>query len=199
MDLNNVLKLKTPDDLWKYMDKNIKYGWTNKKGEFREYKDSRMKEEYYYHSPKETVERKSGLCGDQVLLEKAWFDYHNIKNHIVTFGFLNESSQRIGGGHIFLIYEENNKYYYFENAFKACANILEYNSFNEALGDAIALYLLCTNSKDKVNKIYITIDGHIKENNNTEEDYIDTLNDQDLSSEYLEYVKNGLEKYKELI
>ena len=68
MTIKDVLELKTPDDLWHYIHENIKYGWTNKNGEFREYNDSRKFEEYYFHSPEETVERKSGLCGDQVLL-----------------------------------------------------------------------------------------------------------------------------------
>ena len=75
MSYEEVMNLKTPDDLWKYMHDNIKYGWTNKNGEFREYNDSRQNEEYYIHSPKETVERKSGICSDQVLLEKDWFDW----------------------------------------------------------------------------------------------------------------------------
>ena len=72
------------------MHKNIKYGWTYKNGEFKECLDPRMMEEYCFHSPEATVERKAGLCGGQVLFEKMWFDYHKIENHIVTFGFKNE-------------------------------------------------------------------------------------------------------------
>ena len=140
------------------MHKNIKYGWTNKSGEFREYGDSRMMEEYYFPSPEETVERKSGLCGDQVLLEKMWFDYHKIENHIVQFGFKNDDNKRIGGGHTFLVYVDNGKYYYFENAFAPSANIVEYDNFNELVGTAVAIYLLCTNNTDKVDKIYTILD-----------------------------------------
>ena len=134
MRYEEVLQLKTPDQLWKYMHENIKYGWTNKKGEFREYNDSRQHKEYYLHSPQETVERKSGICGDQVLLEKAWFNHHNIENHIISFGFKDDNGKRIGGGHVFLVYIMDGKYYYFENNGAMAANKWVGNYYLQADG-----------------------------------------------------------------
>lgn len=196
MTLKEVLDLKTPDDLWHYMHENIKYGWTNKDGEFREYGDPRMMEEYYFHSPEETVERKSGLCGDQVLLEKMWFDYHKIENHIVQFGFKNDDGKKIGGGHTFLVYVDNGKYYYFENAFMPSANIIEFDNFKELVGTEIAVYLLCTNNTDKVDKIYTTVDGHLSINSNTQEHYKETIIDEDTYIDYREEVEKGFKKFQ---
>lgn len=196
MTLKEVLDLKTPDDLWHYMHENIKYGWTNKKGEFREYGDPRMMEEYYFHSPEETVDRQSGLCGDQVLLEKMWFDHHKIENHIVSFGFKDEKGKRIGGGHTFLVYKDNDKFYYFENAFMPCANIVEFDDFNELVGTAIAMYLLCTNNKDKTDKIFTTIDGNLSINSNTQQHYEETINDEDTYNNYREEVDRGFIKFQ---
>ena len=195
MTLKEVLELKTPDDLWHYMHENIKYGWTNKKGEFRKFDDSRKFEEYYFHSPEETVTRKSGICGDQVLLEKEWFDYHNIENHIVTFGFKNETGKKIGGGHTFLVYIENDKYYYFENAYEQCANIIEFDSFKELVGTAIAVYLIDTNNIDKIDKIFVNIDGHLNINSNTKQNFEETINDVDVYKQYKEEVENALTKF----
>ena len=196
MTIEDILQLKTPDDLWHYMHKNIKYGWTNKYGEYRDYGDSRMFEEYYFHSPKETIERKSGLCGDQVLLEKMWFDYKKIENHIITFGFKNNDGKKMGGGHTFLVYIKDNKYYYFENAFMPCANIVEFDSFDELVGTVIASYLIVTNNTDKINNLFITIDGHIKINSTTQQNYEETLNDIDYFDKYEEQINNGLKKFQ---
>ncbi len=195
MDFEDVLKLKTPDDLWKYMHENIRYGWTNKNGEFREYNDPRQYEEYYFHSPKETVERKSGVCGDQVLLEKSWFDHHNIENHIVSFGFKDDTGKRIGGGHIFLLYVVDRKYYYFENAFAPCANIVEFDTLNELIGTAIAAYLVATNNTDKTDRLFVTFDGHLTIGNNTNRDYAESINDKDVFAEYIEDVNKGIKMF----
>lgn len=196
MTIEDVLNLKTPDDLWHYIHENIKYGWTNKKGEFREYDDPRTFEEYYFHSPEETIDRKSGLCGDQVLLEKRWFDNKKIENHIVTFGFKNNDGKRIGGGHTFLIYIENGKYYYFENSFAPCANIIEFDSLAELIGTAIALYLIASNDTDKINKLYVTLDGHLNINSNIQQNFNETINDEDVYNNYREEVASGLKRYK---
>ena len=195
MSYEEVLQLKTPDELWKYMHENIKYGWTNKNGEFREYNDSRQSKEYYFHSPQETVERKSGICGDQVLLEKDWFNHHNIENHIISFGFKDNIGNRIGGGHVFLIYVINKKYYYFENAFVPCANIIEFDTLDELIGTAIAAYLVVTNNTDKVNRLFITIDGHLSIGNDTNMDYAETINDKDVYADYIEDVKNCIKEF----
>lgn len=196
MTIKEVLELETPDDLWHYMHDNIKYGWTNKNGGFREYGDPRMLEEYYFHSPEETVERKSGLCVDQVLLEKRWFDHKKIDNHIVSFGFKDDKGKKNGGGHTFLVYIENNKYYYFENAFAPCANIVEFDSFNELVGTVIATYLIATNNTDKTDKLFATVDGHLSINSNTQQHYIETINDEDIYNNYREEVNKGLKIFQ---
>ena len=196
MTLKEVLELKTPDDLWHYMHENIKYGWTNKDGKFREYDDPRKFEEYYFHSPEETVERRSGLCGDQVLLEKMWFDNKKIENHIVKFGFKDDDDKRIGGGHVFLVFVQHDKYYYFENSFAPCANIVEFESFDELVGTAIALYLIATNNTDKIDRLYVTIDGHLNVNNNHQQDYIETIKDEDIYDNYRKEVEIGLKKFQ---
>ena len=195
MSYEEVMNLKTPDDLWKYMHDNIKYGWTNKNGEFREYNDSRQNEEYYIHSPKETVERKSGICSDQVLLEKDWFDHHNIENHIISLEYKDDNSRRVGNGHVFLIYVLNNKYYYFENAFRECANIIEFNTLNELIGTTIGAYLVATNNTEKINNMCLTIDGHLTIGNDNNKHYEETINDKDVIKDYINDIKEGINKF----
>ena len=125
-----------------------------------------------------------------------WFDNKKIENHIVTFGFKDDDGKRIGGGHTFLIYIEHNKYYYFENSFAPCANIVEFDSLGELIGNAIALYLIASNNTDKIDKIYATIDGHLSINSNTQQNYKDTINDKDVYNNYREKVENGLRKFQ---
>ena len=188
-NLNDVLELKTPEDLWHYIHENIKYGWTNKNGEFREYNDPRMLDEYYYHSPEETVNRKSGICGDQVLLE------NNFENHIVTFGFKDSNGKIIGGGHTFIAYIENEKYYYFENAFSPCANIVEFENFNDLVGDVIAAYLVCTNNIDKIDRLYIIVDDNLVVNMNSQQKYEQDVKATDNSISYNNSINIGIKKF----
>ena len=195
MNLEDVLKLKTPDDLWHYMHNNIKYCWTNKEGKEFSLNSPNMMAEYYIHSASETCIRKSGICLDQVVLEKTWFDYHGIENHIITLGFI-ENGLRVGGGHTFLYYFQNNNYYYFENAFVPAANIVKVTSLDELIGIAVAIYLLCTKNVSKIDNIYITIDSNIKIGDNTQSNYTKTLNDQDVISKYKDEIEKAIIKYQ---
>ncbi len=195
MTLQEVLELKEPNDLWHYMNDNIKYGWTNKQGEFKELSDPSFRDDYYIHNPEETVKYGSGICGDQVLLEKEWFNYHNMENHTVSYGFINDEGKRIGGGHIFLYYIQDNKYYYFEVAEKANANIVEFDSLEELIGTVIAASLLINNKADKIDNIYLSIDPSLVAGDNNDQNFIRELNDIDVVDKFKEYIKEGIKKF----
>ena len=75
MILNNI---KTPEELYKYMDENIEYGYLGKDGNI--YKadnpefDDKWFDYYLLESPEEVIKNKSGICWDQVELERKWFE-----------------------------------------------------------------------------------------------------------------------------
>lgn len=88
--------------------------------------------------------------------------------------------------HTFLIYEDNNKYYWFEHSFEACKGIHEFNNYEEAIE-----YV-----KEK------QFEFAIRNNNDMKLDYKNTLTcyeykkpNKDLGvEEYLSFVTNSMNK-----
>lgn len=128
-------KIVSPIKLLDFMDKYIKYCYKAKDNKL--YTDSSSKEFNDNFHDFCTVQdyigvlnTNIGTCWDQVELEREWFFYHNykFKTYFICFDIKENHAT-----HTFLVYEDNNKYYYFEHSFETYKGIHEFESLNELL------------------------------------------------------------------
>lgn len=87
---------------------------------------------YVLQSSDQVAENKIGLCFDQVEYERELISKMNISNR--TYFIMYQDSD-VGPAHAFLIFKDNNKYYWFENAWFKYRGIHEYDTKEEALLD----------------------------------------------------------------
>ena len=143
----NDLNIKTPLDLYNYIDKNIVYGFVstdNKKYERGKVEDSEYENvlysKYFLQRPVELYKNKYGLCFDQVQFSKYFLERLGYKVH--TFYTTHHN-------HTFIIYEDNNKFIYFETSLKKYNCMKKFNSLNDALSYYIKLQLEIEKDKTK--------------------------------------------------
>ena len=128
--------IKNPEELLKFMDKNITYGFVGKNG--KKYSNLYSPEwndwydECFVQNGEEVLESKIGTCWDQVELERLWFEKngYNFKTIFARFEVNRENDLPT---HTFLIYKDNNKWYWFEHAFEACKGIRGFDTEEEAI------------------------------------------------------------------
>lgn len=89
-----------------------------------------FREDYYLQSPKQLLESKIGICFDQVELERELFSKTNVEFRTYFINYGNEEA-----AHSFLVYKDDNKYYWFENAWVKYKGIHEYDSKEELFKD----------------------------------------------------------------
>lgn len=63
------------------------------------------------------------------------------------------------------------------------------------MGTTIAAYLLATNNTDKKDKLFVTIDGYLEINSNTQEYYEETINDEDVYNNYRKDINIGFKRF----
>ena len=110
----------------------INYGYLNKNNIIHKNVDNEFSDNYILQSPEEVIKNKIGVCWDQVELERNLFEKENIEFN--TYFIVHYDGDKCPT-HTFLIYKENNKYYWFEHAWKKFKGIHEYNSELEAIKD----------------------------------------------------------------
>ena len=115
----------------------IEYGFKDDKGDniintnFQKWEDD-FCDFYYLQTPEELLKSKCGTCWDQVELERKLFQDNNIK--FKTY-FIYIVDKDMLPSHTFLIYENNNKYYWFEHSWGVYRGIHEYESLLDLLLD----------------------------------------------------------------
>ena len=80
----------------------------------------------------EVLKTNIGTCWDQVELERLWFSKHNYEFKTIFIWFEVDYNNNYPT-HSFLLYKENNKCYWFENAFFDYQGIHEFNTYEEAI------------------------------------------------------------------
>ncbi len=134
MNYNNI---KTPNELLRYMQQNIKYGFVSKTGKIYDNPQStEWKNDWYLNcvvqSGNEVLNTKHGTCWDQVELERKWFEENNYNFKTIYIWFeVNRPSNL--PTHTFLVFEENNKFYWFEHSFFDNQGIHEFETINDAI------------------------------------------------------------------
>ena len=129
--------IKTPEQLLKYMDENIKYGFVDDNGkEYGPWDNQEFQEscqtKWHLSSPERLIQSGYGHCWDQVELERDWFKIHNynFKTFYIWFEFPYENSYST---HTYLVYENYGKYYYFEHSDFNNRGIYEFLSYEDAI------------------------------------------------------------------
>lgn len=111
---------------------DINYGYFDSKNRIHQEVDEEFLSLYKLQSPQETLKHKVGVCWDQVELERYLFEKENIK--FKTYFMVHYDNDKCPT-HTFLIYEKNNKYYWFEHSWEKYRGIREYNTEIDALKD----------------------------------------------------------------
>lgn len=122
--------VKNINDLKEYMCQ-ITYGWVDKNGQSH-IDDDTFCNSYILQSPTQILKSNIGVCWDQVELERSFFENNHLPYE--TYFIVNYDNDKCPT-HTFLIYQENNKYYWFENSFEKYRGIHEYESKESLLQD----------------------------------------------------------------
>lgn len=118
-------------EIMNLMDK-IHYGWVDYNGNSYVDVDKNFSDKYRLQSPKEIIKSNLGVCWDQVELERYYFKNSVLK--LETYFIVYYDNQKCPT-HTFLIYEKNNKYYWFEHSWKKFKGIYEYDTKLDLLSD----------------------------------------------------------------
>lgn len=126
--MNRILEIM--DEL-----RNIEYGFKDKNGANlinSESWDKNFYNFYYLLSPEELLHSKCGVCWDQVELERKLFNDANI-NCDTYFIYIDDNENL--PSHTFLIFQLNDKYYWFEHSWYDMKGIHEYDNIKALLND----------------------------------------------------------------
>lgn len=127
--MNNFKKINTPQQLLEYMKNNVKYGFVDKNNNpyftFEEWNKKCV-----VQTGENVWKTNIGTCWDQVEMERVWFENHNFNFKTYFFWFNTEKDLPT---HTILVYKENDKYFWFENAFENQRGIHQFNSLTNLL------------------------------------------------------------------
>ena len=130
-NIDKYNNINSPLELLEFMS-NIKYDNFDREN---------LISNYHLKSIDELLDTMSGNCFDQVELERDWFNKHNYKFktyfQIIELDYDNSYPM-----HSFLVYEEDNKYYWFENAWEEEKGIHKYDDLKSLLKDVYNKSLL---------------------------------------------------------
>ena len=144
--------IKTPKQLLEFMG-DFRYEWMDKHGAFHNDLTPDMYENYSLMTPEEVLSNKRGICVDQSEFERDWFSKNNYEHKVMVIQIDRGDSVP---GHQFLIYKENDKYYWFENAWYDERGIHEYNSYDELIDDIKNKFIVQNNiTNQELDKIEI--------------------------------------------
>lgn len=130
MKQNSYENITTPIELLDYMSNNIKYGFLDKNGKIHNNSNSEDWNDFgslcIVQDASGLLKTKHGTCWDQVELERDWFN-NNYEYKTIFLWFELDKPNNLPT-HTFLIFKDNDKYYWFENSFEKHRGIHEFNS-----------------------------------------------------------------------
>lgn len=149
MQLENI---KTPEDVYEWMDANIQYGWLDieNKEHIGEMKDFRKR--FRTMSIEECFKYKIGTCIEQVAIMHFLLNKINVKNKMFCcrifepddYGNLEEEEHM----HCFILYYKQGKTYHMEHPNNEKKGIYEYNSEDEAVEAIVDYYIKLRGGKE---------------------------------------------------
>ena len=150
--------IKNPQDLMKYFESNMKYGFVYRGKIFTDLEPEfqiNMDKLYKLRIGEDFIKNKYGVCWDFCELERSFFEYAKIEHKCY---FIESFINRDEGGptHTFALYKHRNKWYWFEYAWQYYRGIHEYNNLDEALQDIASKFKLFFNSQVDNVRLYET-------------------------------------------
>lgn len=121
-----------------HLMENIEYGWVDFANNKHNEVDTSFSKDYKLQSPSEVMKSKVGVCWDQVELERYYFKKTNYQ--VKTYFIVHYDNNRCPT-HTFLVYQKNNKYYWFEHSWQKYRGIYEYDSLNDLLVDVRSKFI----------------------------------------------------------
>ena len=175
-----IEEIKTPEDILKFMNEKIKYGWLdiNNKEHIGNMKNFRKL--YRTSTIKETLEHGIGTCIEQVKLMSELLNKINIPNKMFCtrvyegkdFNNL-EAEEHM---HCFVLYYVNNKVFQIEHPNWEKIGIYEFNSENETIKKINDYYVKMAEGKSRPVTEFYDVEPNLsfKEFN----EYINSLDDK---------------------
>ena len=134
-------EIENPQQLLDFLSE-VEYKWMDKNGIFHKKIESSMYEKYSLMTPQEVIKYKCGICMDQCELERFWFKKNKYECNVLIIQVLRENE---APGHAFLIYKNNQKFYWFENAWYDQRGIHEFDSYSELIDKIKKLFIIQNN------------------------------------------------------
>ncbi len=133
-------ELKTPEELYEYMCDNFEYGYLDKDNNIHHYDDPNYDDLDWYNiymleNEKDILESGVGTCFDMTELERDFLERNGYKVY-TYFEMILLDYDNPYPMHSFLVYEDNNKYCYFEFSDYKNRGIHKYDNIIELLNDA---------------------------------------------------------------
>ena len=111
---------------------DIRNGFVDRKGNYYNLCRENFYDVYYLQKPQDLLESKVGLCFDQVELERFLLGKYDIP---LRSYYLIYQDGLLGPAHSFVLYKDNEKYYWLENSWSKYRGIHEYESKESAYLD----------------------------------------------------------------
>jgi hypothetical protein len=129
--------IKTPDELMKFMDRNILYGWVDNNGNRYVNELTGLREKYRTSSIDETLEIGVGTCIEQANMIKLFFDRIGKETKVICHRAYEteENFDKEVRMHCFVLYKDGDSWYHFEHSNLGRKGIHKYNSVEEAIDD----------------------------------------------------------------
>ncbi len=152
----NLNEIKSAEDVYKFIDENIEYGWIDIEGKIHKNTMKEFRKIYKTMSIKEILEYKVGTCIEQVILMHYLLDKIKVRNKMFCcrifepddYGNLEEEEHM----HCFVLFYENSKVYHMEHPNFERKGIYEYNSEAEAIKAIVDYYIELRGGKDSPTK-----------------------------------------------
>ena len=154
-------EIKNPQDVYNFMNDNIKYGWIDINGNIHLNTMKEFRKIYRTMSLDEIFKYKIGTCIDQVNLMHYLLNKININNKMYCcrifepddYGNLEEEEHM----HCFVLYYLNNKVYHIEHPNFERKGIYEYSSEEEAIKTIVDYYINLRGGKDSPIKEFFEV------------------------------------------
>jgi len=123
--VNNVIDVLTKLN-------NIEYGWMDIDKNIYKDNDKSFKKKYILSNPEEVIKNEIGTCYDLVELERYFLK--NLSLKFSSYFMVYYESKNVFT-HTFIVYEENEKFYWLEHAWSKFRGLHEYMSLFDLLTD----------------------------------------------------------------
>lgn len=128
-------EIKTPEELMKYMDDNIQYGWIDQFGNKHINELKGLRENYRIISLEDMIKEGVGTCIEQANMIKTALE--NMGYETKVFCHRSSESELITADdvhmHCLVYFKNNNKWYHFEHSNQSNRGIHEYDSLEEGV------------------------------------------------------------------